>query len=86
MEFEFDIRKSELNKEKHEIDFFEAQILWEDIDQVEIPAKTIDEPRYLVIGKIDQKHWSGIITYRDDKIRIISIRRSRQEEVEIYES
>ena len=85
MEFEFDIQKSEKNKEKHGIDFFEAQKLWEDLDRIEIPAKTIDEPRYLVIGKIAEKYWSSVITYRDDNIRIISLRRSRQEEVEIYE-
>jgi uncharacterized protein len=51
-----------------------------------MPVKTIDEPRFLVIGKISGKHWSGIITYRAEKIRIISVRRSRQEEVDIYES
>ena len=86
MEFEFDIRKSETNKEKHGIDFFEAQMLWQDIDRIEIPAKTVDEPRFLVIGRIDQKYWSGIITYRGDKMSIISVRRSRREEVKIYES
>ena len=86
MEFEFDIRKSETNKKRHGIDFFEAQMLWQDIDRIEIPAKTVDEPRFLVIGRIDQKYWSGIITYRGDKMRIISVRRSRREEVKIYES
>ena len=86
MEFEFDNRKSEINKEKHGINFTEAQLLWEDPDRIEIPAKTVDESRSLVIGKISDKHWSGIITYRGEKIRIISVRRSREEEVEIYES
>jgi uncharacterized DUF497 family protein len=60
--------------------------LWNDPDLVEIPVKTSDEPRYLVIGKISGKHWSGIITYRGEKIRIISARRSRKEEVDLYES
>jgi len=86
MEFEFDPRKSESNKQKHGIDFHEAQELWSDPDYIEIPVKTSDEPRFLVIGKISGKHWSGIITYRTDKIRIISVRRSRKEEVDIYES
>ncbi len=86
MEFEFDPRKSDGNKQKHRIDFFEAQALWDDPDMIEIPVKTIDEPRYLVIGKIAEKHWSGVITYRGEKIRIISVRTSRKEEVEIYES
>lgn len=34
---------------------------------LEIPAKTEDEPRYLVIGLIDGKHWSAVITYRGGK-------------------
>ncbi len=86
MEFEFDPKKSESNKNKHGIDFIEAQGLWNDVDLLEIPAKTSDEVRFLVIGKIDDKHWTGIITYRNENIRIISVRRARNEEVEIYES
>lgn len=86
MDFEFDPDKSGENKRKHGIDFIDAQILWEDPDLMEIPARTSDEPRFLVIGRIAGKHWSGVITYRSDKIRIISARRSRQEEVDIYES
>ncbi len=86
MEFEFDQNKSDNNKYKHGIDFYEAQKLWDDSDFIEIPVKTSDEPRFLVIGKISEKHWSGIITYRNEKIRLISIRRSRKEEIDIYES
>ncbi len=86
MEFEFNYSKSDGNKKKHGIDFYEAQALWNDPDLIEIPVKTSDEPRFLVIGKISGKHWSGVITYRGEKIRIISVRRSRKEEVDIYES
>jgi hypothetical protein len=86
MEFEFDSKKSDSNKQKHGLDFHAAQALWDDPDLIEIPVQTIDEPRYLVIGTIAGKHWSGVITYRGGKIRIISVRRSRKEEVEIYES
>jgi len=86
MEFEFDTQKSKRNKKKHGIDFFEAQALWDDLDLIVIPAKTIDEPRLIVIGQINQKSWSAIITYRNDKVRIISVRRARVEEVDIYES
>lgn len=84
--FEFDTRKSQSNLEKHGIDFVQAQLLWLDPDLVEIPAKTADEPRYLVIGKIGANHWSAVITYRSENIRIISVRRSRVEEVKLYES
>ena len=86
LEFEFDKRKSQTNKKKHGINFDEAQALWKDPDRVEIPAKTIDEERYLLIGTISDKYWSAIFTYRGEKVRIISVRRSRKEEVEIYES
>jgi len=86
MEFEFDPVKSKSNKNKHGIDFIEAQALWEDSNLLEIQAKTTDEQRFLVVGKIARKHWSGVITYRGENIRIISVRRSRDEEIEIYES
>jgi len=86
MEFEFDPGKSDSNKKKHGIDFYEAQALWDDPDLIEIPVKTADEPRFLVIGMMSGTCWSEIITYRGEKIRIISVRRSRKEEVDIYES
>jgi len=85
MNFEFDPVKSESNKEKHHIDFLEAEALWDDPDLIEIPLKTADEPRFLIVAKRMDKHWSAIITYRGENIRIISVRRSRPEEVDIYE-
>ncbi len=85
MEFEFDPAKSDGNKAEHGIDFYEAQELWEDRDLIEIPIKTSDEPRFLVVGKISEKHWSAVITYRGERIRIISVRRARREEVDLYE-
>ncbi len=86
MEFEFDDNKSVSNKMKHGIDFNQAQKLWDDPDLIEIPVRTSDEARFLVVGRIAGKCFSGIITYRGDKIRIISVRRARKEEVNIYES
>ena len=85
MEFEFDEKKSRSNLKKHGIDFIEAQALWRDDMLLEIPARTSDEPRYLIIGKIELKHWSAVVTYRENRIRLISVRRSRKEEVELYE-
>ncbi len=84
--FEYDEEKSKTNSKKHGIDFIEAQKLWDDPELLEIPAKTQDEERFLVIGKIEEKYWSGVITYRSENIRIISVRRSREEEIELYES
>jgi uncharacterized DUF497 family protein len=86
MNFEFDPEKSAGNKTKHGIDFEEAQALWKDPRMVEIPARVTDEPRWLVIGTIDGKHWSAVITRREENVRLISVRRSRDEEVTVYES
>lgn len=86
MEFEYDPAKSLKNKDKHGIDFEEAQLLWSDAMLVQIPAKTVDEPRTLWIGKINTQHWSAITTARDNKLRLISVRRARKKEIEFYES
>ncbi len=86
MNFEYDRSKSQVNQEEHGIDFFEAQELWNDTDLLEISAKRSVELRYLVISKISQQHWSDVITYRENKIRIVSVRHSRKEEVFLYES
>ena len=83
--FEFDDRKSRANKRKHGIDFMDAQRLWEDDRLIEVPARVVGEERFLVIGRIDQRVWSAVVTYRAESIRIISVRRARPEEAEIYE-
>ena len=86
MEFAFDPHKSEANRKKHGIDFVAAEALWNDPQRVVIPAKTEDEERFLVIGKIGDKYWSAVMTFRGDTVRLISVRSSRDEEKEIYES
>jgi len=84
--FEYDENKSQSNLGKHGINFIEAQKLWDDPNLLEIPVKTQDEQRFMVVAKINNKNWSGVITYRAQNIRIISVRRSRKEEVDLYES
>ena len=86
MDFEFDARKSHANKAKHGIDFIEAQEHWEDPELLEIPLKSDDEARVLMVGRIEGKHWSAVITYRKERVRIISVRRSRGQERDLYES
>ncbi|MBX7138874.1 MAG: BrnT family toxin [Oligoflexia bacterium] len=85
MVFEFDPNKSKSNKDKHGIDFEKAKALWEDPFLLEIEARVTGESRFLIIGKIAGKHWSAVVTYRGEKVRIISVRRSRKEEVDLYE-
>ncbi|UIK03900.1 BrnT family toxin [Neorhizobium galegae] len=86
MLFEFDPDKSAANKDKHGIDLVEAQALWADEKLFIMPAKDDREPRLMVIGEMDEKLWSAICVYRGERIRIISVRRSRKLEVEVYES
>ena len=84
LEFQFDLEKSAANKAKHGIDFTEAQEIWTDTDRLEIPARSLDEPRSQVIGRIGEETWSAFITYRNEKIRIISVRRARADEEARY--
>lgn len=86
MSFEFDVLKSQANLEKHGIDFQHAQLIWDDPEMIEVTAKSEDEFRALVVGRIEERHWSAIITYRERIIRIISVRRSRESEIKLYES
>jgi len=85
MEFEFDPAKSAVNKDKHGIDFLEAQALWKDGKLVEAPSLYESEERTIAVGMIEGKHWSAIYTLRADRVRLISVRRSREREVKYYE-
>jgi uncharacterized DUF497 family protein len=84
MDFEFDEAKSFSNKTKHGIDFIAAQELWDDPLRIETPALSSDEPRSQVVGRIGGKVWSAFITLRGENIRIISVRRARDNEEEHY--
>jgi uncharacterized DUF497 family protein len=86
MTFQYDSEKSLSNLDKHGIDFEEAQLLWEDPNMIEVHTRSSDETRSLVIARYRDRYWSAVVTYRADEIRIISVRRSRNAEVELYES
>lgn len=85
--FEWDDQKSNSNLIKHGISFSTAIAMWRDshLARLKSRAAELDEVRYLCIGKIDQLIWSAIITYRESRIRIISVRRAQKLEVRIYE-
>jgi len=83
--FDYDSNKSYSNKQKHGIDFEEAKALWNDYSAIELNVAYEGESRFAVIGIIGHKHWTAIITYREQTIRIISVRRSREKEVDIYD-
>jgi uncharacterized DUF497 family protein len=86
MEFEFDSAKSMSNQVKHGMNFNDAKQLWRDPRVLIIRARNSIEPRWVAIACIDRKHWSAIFTYRGERIRIISVRRSRTKEISLYES
>lgn len=86
MTFEFDNLKSASNKEKHGIDFHQAQKLWLDPERIVVPARTLKEARFLMIAMLNDIYWSAIYTIRGDVIRIISVRKSRYYEKKIYNS
>ena len=85
MKFEYDTVKSVANRSKHGIDFDEVQALWDDPYLIEAPANVTDEQRFLAVGMIGAGHWTAVYTYRNERVRIISVRRSRKQEIEHYE-
>jgi uncharacterized protein len=82
--FEFDNAKSAANKLKHGIDFVEAQALWADGKLLNVPTRFIGEVRWVAIGSIDGKQWTAVYTWREEAVRIISVRRARDYEIENY--
>jgi len=86
MEFEYDPAKSASNKDKHGIDFEEAKALWKDESLFEIDARSDEERRFFAIGRIGHVGWTAVCTLRNSRVRMISVRRSRKEEVEAYEA
>ena len=85
MHFEYDENKSIKNKEKHNIDFAEAKLLWNDKNSIIVPANIADnEIRYAMISKLNQKCYVAIFTIRNDNYRIISARRCRKNEEKDY--
>lgn len=84
MEFEFDEEKSRINAKKHGIDFDQAQFLWCDARRVVVEARSETEPRFVLIALYSGKIWTAVYTMRKDRIRMISVRRSRDGEEEGY--
>jgi len=83
MQFEFDRLKSEANKRKHGVSLEEATQIWQEA-YLEIPAKTVDEPRLMSIGRIRGKLFACIYAIRSESIRLICCRRAREKEVQLY--
>ena len=83
--FAFDPEKSAGNLAKHGIDFEAAQALWNDDFRLVVDTQYVAEERQQGIGKIGDKYWTAVITSRGGDVRIISVRRSRDNEVSAYD-
>ena len=83
--FECDERKSRINRPKHGIDFAEAQALWLDVSLVESEARSVREEWFVLVCIICYEHWSAVVTYRGGRVRLVSVRRSRREEMTLYD-
>jgi len=86
MEFEYDPSKSQINQTKHRIDFEDAKDLWEDEDRILIPARSDVEQRHAILAQKDGAVWIAFFTLRESVIRIISVRRARENEKQLYDS
>ena len=86
MKFEWAPVKSATNNTKHGIDFETAKDLWRDKNRVEIHVRYPDEDRFIIVGKLNNQNWTAVYTMRTVKIRIISVRRSREKEVQLYDN
>ena len=86
MKYEWNEHKNRANSAKHGIDFETATNLWSNGDRVEIQTTFSDENRRIMIGRIEKKLWAAIFTKRGNAIRIISVRRARKKETELYEN
>lgn len=84
-DFEWNPKKSLSNLEKHGIDFYTASMMWRGLVYEAETYPGNDEVRFKALGMIDGRHWTVIVTYRKGVRRIISARRSRKEEAELYD-
>jgi uncharacterized DUF497 family protein len=84
MRFEFDAAKSKANLAKHGIDFEMAQDLWRDVEGLLVPSRYLKESRRLLVAQREGKLWTAIFTERGEATRIISVRRSRDNERSAY--
>ncbi len=84
MEFEYDSGKSERNRVKHGISLEEAKAIWL-VPGVELEARFRDEPRFLRIAQLSGKFYTSFFTVREGRVRLISVRRSRSNEIKVYE-
>ena len=83
MRFEFNQEKSESNRRKHGVTLEQATQIWLNT-YLELRARTVDEARFMAIGKIQERLYACIYTVRGESVRLISCRRARAKEAQFY--
>lgn len=88
MDVTFDPAKDVINRAKHGVPLAFGAGIWDDAAAVIIPTIRIEdgERRFRAIGMVDGRLWTAVHVYRDDTIRMISVRRSNDGERRIYDS
>ena len=83
MNFEWDPAKSASNEAKHGLSLAAASALWAG-PVVTLPSKHPGELRQLAIGLIEGRHWTVVYAPRGNRLRLISARRSRENEKTLF--
>lgn len=82
--FVWDSDKDEINQVKHGISFVAATVAFDGRPLVTTESAYADEVRNLTTVRIDGRFWTIVWTPRSGDVRIISVRRSRKNEVEEF--
>ncbi|NES20276.1 MAG: BrnT family toxin [Symploca sp. SIO3E6] len=88
MDFEWNLEKAALNLKKHDVSFQEASTVFNDPLSVTFPDPdhSIGESRYVIIGMSKLGQLLIVAhTDREDKVRIISARKTTRKEKQFYE-
>lgn len=86
MEFDWDPAKEYTNKEKHRVSFEDAKAIWDlgHLEVKDIAYAESGEKRSATIGWIRNRLYVAIWTKRHSKIRLISVRRARENEEKVF--
>lgn len=85
MEFEWDEDKRLKVLEKHGIDFNKAGQIFQ-IRHIILAAKSEVEPRFIVVGFLNDEWIAVVFTYRGKACRLITARKARENERRAYRS
>ena len=88
MDIAFDPAKDVINRAKHGVSLAFGARIWTDDAAVIVPTIRVEdgERRFRAIGMVEGRLWTAVHVYREQTIRMISVRRSNDGERRIYDS